>query len=84
MKARFYRGPWDGKVKSLAPDTYNLRVSIPNTKPAWLGVGVDVYLDPDVLPIHKMYNVYIYRRTRHTHPDGSVFFEWDKPKGSKI
>lgn len=24
------------------------------------------------------YRDLIYRRTKHTHPDGSVFFEWDK------
>jgi hypothetical protein len=22
----------------------------------------------------------VYRKTRHTHPDGSIFFEWDKPR----
>jgi hypothetical protein len=25
-----------------------------------------------------------YVRTNHTHPDGSVYFEWDKPRGTKI
>lgn len=27
---------------------------------------------------------HMYVRTRHTHPDGSVFFEWEKPRGTKI
>lgn len=85
MKARFYRGPWDGKIKTVPDHSYTWKVAIANTKPGWMDFPTDGYIGPDtIFPTHKMYNEYIYRRTNHTHPDGSVFFEWDQKKGSRI
>ena len=78
MKARFYRGPWDGKVRAIADDQYLIVVAVDNRKNIPYDWTPPSYVGD--LSIRK----HIYRKTRHTHPDGSVFFEWDQPKGSKI
>lgn len=74
MKVRFYRGPWDRKT-ALVRDTEDIVVVASLEGPSvWMA-------DPSVsLSLKK----YVYRKTKATHPDGSVFFEWDKPRGTKI
>jgi hypothetical protein len=73
MKVRLYRGPADGKI-----------VHIPDQENYWL---VESLADPinyysdDLSEIRSIKSVY--RRTHHTHPDGSVYFEWDKPKRTR-
>jgi hypothetical protein len=86
MRIRFYRGPMNGKVKKFPTSKGNnvIKVAIPNTKPNWVDVPVDVFTGDIPFTAHKMYNEYYYRKTQHTHPDGSVYFEWDQPKGTKF
>ena len=81
MKVRFYRGPWDGKVKHVQDHFTEIQVAL--TKPRLTYLDADnPYIDGNMLNYGPL--TAIYRKTRHTHPDGSVFFEWDKKKGSRI
>lgn len=73
MKVRLYRGPADGKIIDIAP-----------TETSWM---IRQLADPKRLYADDLSDVKtvdaLYVRTKHTHPDGSVYFEWDKPKGTK-
>lgn len=79
MKVRFYRGPMDGKVREVKDNEYTIVV-------AFRKKNAPLYMDPSdnysLVPV--AYGKHLYNRTRHTHPDGSVFFEWDQPKGTKF
>ena len=69
LVARLYRGPAAGKRVALKKDTAALVV--PTLKKfGW----------------NRSYEMVQHRyvRTNHTHPDGSIYFEWDKPKGTKF
>jgi len=77
MKARFYRGPWNGKVREVRDSESFILVNEFKTN-TWR----DMMTANPTSAI--MYNTYRYYRTNHTHPDGSVFFEWDKPPGTRI
>lgn len=81
MKVRLYRGPQDGKVYDIDP-TQNVIVVSAVADPSNLyQYGVDA---GDTYPMVGLNTVQcFYKRTKHTHPDGSVFFEWDKPRGTK-
>lgn len=69
LVARLYRGPANGKRLALSKDTAAITVpTMQKTK--------------TVLPYTMVQHRYV--RTNHTHPDGSVYFEWDKPKGTKF
>jgi hypothetical protein len=76
MKARFYRGPWDGKVKDLDPSMTRIVVAHPPKMSFF-----DELMEPSMPMVIKKT---MYTRTNHTHPDGSVFYEWDQKKGTKI
>jgi hypothetical protein len=77
VKARFYRGPWDGKVKHVQDNQYTILINSVNGSNLFKDYNSPVVTAPITVQTH------IYRRTQHTHPDGSVFFEWDKPRGTK-
>lgn len=79
MKVRFYRGPWDGKTRQVADHESMVLVSVVEKK----ALFEELFNSKDPLAVMPSYKTYRYRRTNHTHPDGSVFFEWDKPRGSK-
>ena len=81
MKVRFYRGPMDGKVREARDDMSVIQVQYtPKAKEKYR------YWNPadNYAPVEVWAQSTLYRRTRFVHPDGSVFFEWDKPKGTKI
>jgi hypothetical protein len=78
MKARFYRGPWDGKTRTVPDDQYLIMVMVDNKKNLYGKLDFPTYVGDLTVRQH------VYRKTRHTHPDGSVFFEWDKKKGTRI
>jgi hypothetical protein len=77
VRIRFYRGPMDGKVHEGRDDCTVVTVSnmpalaFQNVQPGDYNAPVNM----------KNTNYY---RTPHTHPDGSVFFEWGQPKGTRI
>lgn len=77
MIARFYRGPWNGKKKVVKDDINNLVVDYFNSKGVWA-------IDQNDPAIESNTSRHVYYRTRHTHPDGSVFFEWSKPRGTRV
>lgn len=69
MIAKFYKGPLHNK-KRMVPNGQT-RVSI--MKPVQMNLlDYTVPVDP-LAPMPPQGHYYI---TRHTHPDGSVFFEW--------
>lgn len=73
MKARFYRGPWDGKVRYVRDDERAIAVAVLGKK--------NFFFDVDVYPTDTIqFKTHMYHRTNHTHPDGSVFFEWSVPR----
>lgn len=76
MKVRFYRGPWDGKIRVMK-DTAQ-EVTVYSNKNPMATLWNDSQLNPEIE------RLYLYRRTNCTHPDGSVYFEWDRPKGSRF
>lgn len=79
MKARLYRGPMDGKTLTLAKQEQVILVDqlADELQPYdWSGVAANHPITPNVVRLQ-------YRRTQHTHPDGSVFYEWDQPRGTK-
>lgn len=55
---------------------YAITVAEPNEK-FWIDML------PNTHPTAVAVKQHLYVRTKHTHPDGSVFFEWSRPKGSK-
>ena len=77
MKVRFYRGPMDGKTRLARDDVFVITTTHLNTKGLW----AEDDSDPNLLTRSSLH---IYRRTPYVHPDGSVFFEWEKPKGTRI
>lgn len=80
MKVRFYRGPWDGKTKEVADHEHVVLVSTMNQK----FLFEELFDSSNPTAVAPTYKTYRYRRTNYMHPDGSVFFEWDKPRGTKI
>lgn len=75
MKVRLYRGPGDGK-KFLVPDNSQYcEIESLAEDPR------DTWQRDQALTVNTVRSTYV--RTTHTHPDGSVFFEWDRPRGSK-
>lgn len=80
MIARFYRGPWADKKLAVPDDQYMIAVPVNNM------TNYRSQASFDSLPPYAQIETrtHYYRRTNHTHPDGSVFFEWEKKKGSKI
>lgn len=77
MKVRFYRGPWDGKIKHLG-DSMDYIVMATYAGNIYTAAASNL-----TGPVAMTNENHVYRKTRHTHPDGSVYFEWDKPKGTK-
>jgi hypothetical protein len=75
MKARLYRGPGAGKIVSVGDNEQVVIVQNLARNP------MDTYKEKGLLKIETVESYY--RRTKHTHPDGSVFFEWEKPRGTK-
>lgn len=69
LVARLYRGPAAGKRLALSRDMTS--ITIPTMKK-----------DNGPWPYEMV--KHHYRRTNHTHPDGSVYFEWDQPRGTKF
>lgn len=69
LVARLYRGPAADKRLVMKNDTATIRVPLMKK-----GKGFSGY----TMVTHT------YRRTNHTHPDGSVYFEWDQPRGTKF
>ena len=63
MIVKFYKGPWHNKKRALPDSSQDFRIVAPVWNP---GLAVDA-----VSPVG------LYMRTKHTHPDGSVFFIWD-------
>lgn len=80
MKIRFYRGPLDGKVmhRVLKPGETTIMTARP-TNNFFAATAADQ-------PVGTGYalNVETYVKTHHTHPDGSVFFEWNRPRGTRF
>lgn len=75
MKIRLYRGPFSGRVYNIRPDDDRILLS---KQPNHFAARSDRFgAFPDE-PIKVDY--YTYVRTRHSHPDGSIYFEWDKPR----
>jgi hypothetical protein len=72
IKARLYRGPGNGKVIWVRDNEYAIYFAEPPKMDSsfWLNSS------PQALAP----KTHVYNRTRHTHPDGSVFFEWSKPR----
>lgn len=77
MKVRFYRGPFHGKTREVRDDQHTVTVSYMRDN----SVRPFDYTDP--MSLMNM-GTTTYSKTRHTHPDGSVYFEWDKPRGSRL
>jgi len=76
IKARFYRGPYNGKVLMVKDSEQTITVAEPNSK-FWVDMSDSTY--PPAIGVTQ----HLYYRTKHTHPDGSVFYEWYRPKGSR-
>ena len=79
MKVRFYRGPMDGKVREVrdSPSMQAIETvyrGSPNTHSVFISATT----------LQEATKKALYYRTQHTHPDGSVYFEWSKPKGTKL
>lgn len=72
MKAKLHRGPWHNKTV-LVPEHQEYIVFAKPDK-----MSAEVYYPGSNLrsPVHMEIEKHVYRRTRHTHPNGSVFFEW--------
>jgi hypothetical protein len=81
IKARLYRGPKHGKIYAVADKEHY--VVVYGNRPGTLHLANDSYY-PNQYTLAMNTPKYVYVRTHHTHPDGSVYFEWDKPKGTKI
>jgi hypothetical protein len=75
MKARLYRGPFNGKV--LIVQDSESSIILAKMKPGARAVWAQ---DSPVSLTPMPYDNHIYYRTKHTHPDGSVFFEWSRPR----
>jgi hypothetical protein len=76
MIARLYRGPADGKRFDV-PDHQRTILFATFPKGPLFDYGGNA---PTVIN-HTQHE---YRMTRHTHPDGSVYFEWSQPRGTRI
>jgi hypothetical protein len=77
MKARLYRGPADGKIYIVPENELYIKyASVPKN----LFFGEYSQGPIETTPTIK---TEVYQRTHHTHPDGSVFFEWSKPRRKK-
>lgn len=74
MKARLYRGPSDGKIIDVPNHEKTIITSHIEDIRSYPASGY-----PTQIPVVNAY----YHITPHTHPDGSVFFEWEKPRGAK-
>lgn len=79
MKVRFYRGPWNGRTREVADHEYVVIVNTMNRKTMF----EELFNSNNPSAVMPTYKTHRYYRTKHTHPDGSVFFEWDKPKRSR-
>jgi hypothetical protein len=77
MKIRMYRGPMDGKVQFVPPKTVELMTVKAGIPLVWVKEAKGSL--EEVIPMQT----YRYVKTKATHPDGSVYFEWDKPKGTR-
>lgn len=68
MRAKFYKGPWHNKVSWVRDDeTYIVVAESPK-----FTAMVD-----DIGPMTPTFKKHIYTRSRHTHPNGSVFFVYE-------
>ena len=68
MNAKLYKGPFHGK--NLAVHDYQNIIVLEKVKPGALAT----WLGDSSKPIERI-RAY-YRRTQHTHPNGSVFYEY--------
>jgi hypothetical protein len=83
LKVRLYRGPFDGKVVNWRGGstlvlngtkrmTREQRMKEIHKYSFTTGQG---FAYPDTMRVTA-----VYRQTPYIHPDGSVFYEWDKPR----
>ena len=94
MKCKFYRGPFDGKTQDINPDS--LRYGTLMVKTSKRGTPTyNVFMGYTPLPapiiethtyeVRMMYcelNGVKYHAPA-THPDGSLYLEWTKPRRRK-
>lgn len=86
MKARFYRGPWDGKVRVVPDNRDRILVATTKTKFDYKNDPWEPLVYAEETYSMRMYTITINGRSYTApamHPDGSVYFEWDKPRGSR-
>jgi len=92
MKIRLYRGPFDGKVIHMSGSLDSIVMMYrPKYKPGskqwkkyWSEFGVYSNPTEPINEMSMMSQTVRYQRTRHTHPDGAVFYEWDQPRGTSV
>lgn len=84
MKVRLYRGPFDGKVVEHRGGPLIMQGTKKMTRKQqheWLSSAPPFSAPPYVRAIYQPVYLSINGVTMPaTHPDGSVFYEWDSPR----
>lgn len=90
MKVRFYRGPYDGKVRHVDDSALHRGVIQVAEKPKLADLYSGNYWDQVTVNKHTYEMRMLSIQIGHTvykapamHPDGSVYYEWTKKRGSK-
>lgn len=91
MKARLYRGPHDGRVFEVPDDQRTIKLKrkarfsfgLHTSEPGWVTIPT---FDDQYEIVYLSWTRYDGSRERvpSMHPDGSVFFEWSEPRGTRI
>lgn len=77
MKVRFYRGPANGKVCEASEPMFSFNVAVLNHKN--LNANANFW-NANIEFGSPQHRTARYLRTNFHHPDGSIFYEWDKPR----
>lgn len=88
MRARLYRGPHDGRVLEVPDYQRTIMLRRPKSRRAMFSNGTDGWFSIETIDDeYRMVQVI----DKHTnldvpcyHPDGTVFFEWTKKRGTRI
>lgn len=87
MKARLYRGPHDGKVFEVPDHQRDITLMRPKSRQVRQSDGTDGWFSIETIADeYRMVEAYAPsgRWYPSVHPDGSVFFEWTKKRGTRI
>lgn len=69
IKAKLYRGPMHGKNFVVRDEQYEILVAHRNNKNYSF-----VSVNPVMYEPKPLFDTLVYRRTRHTHPSGAIFY----------